>query len=351
MEPPTYVILSTFPPLHCGIARYAAQHAECLRRQGGRVVTIGLPGSEADSIVDARGGRNPLRVLGAARALGAEPRESSLAIHWHDDHYFLGGFRQRLPTAIALARLLSAFADTEIICHETYPAERVHGVAKAVLRALYVRARRWAWLHATRLAFHSDSERRQAEEAHGGRWPDARVVVRSHSEFLGKHRDITSAEARQELGIPAGVFLFLCIGFWSEHKGYHLAAEALHRIADDRVRLAIVGSVREETPEALAYARRLREVAAAEPRVQLVERFVSDEEYDTWTCAADVVVAPYQKAFSSSVIARAKLFGRRVIVTGVGGLADQIDGDDFLVGNPAELAEAMTCAAGAGPCA
>ncbi len=59
---------------------------------------------------------------------------------------------------------------------------------------------------------------------------------------------------------------------------------------------------------------------------------------------ASVVVAPYPRAFSSSVVARAKLFGKPVIVTDVGGLADQVDHSDIVLRSPAELSSAMCTA-------
>lgn len=351
MTPETHVILSTFPPLHCGIARYAAQHVEYLRRQGKHVVTIGLPGSEADAVVDARGGRNALRVLKALRSMGVAPERSSLSIHWHDGHYFAGGFSERIPTALTLRRLFAAFGETEIICHETYVPEEVGDAPRRLLRAVYRWARRRAWLRATRLAFHSEAERRKAEEAHGGRWPDHMVVIRGHSAFLFKHRDVGREEARRELGIPKDAFLFLCIGFISEHKGYDLAMEAMRRLENPQARLAVVGSVREPTERDVAYAARLRELAAGDPRIDFREQFVSDEEYDTWNAAADVIVAPYLNAFSSSVVARAKLFGRRVITTDVGGLVEQVGVEDMLVRSSDELVTAMISVLDDGWCA
>jgi glycosyltransferase involved in cell wall biosynthesis len=351
MQPTATVILSTFPPLRCGIARYAAQHAACLRRRGNAVVTIGLPGSEADAVVDARGARKPLAVLDAARGLGVDPSTCGLAIHWHDEHYFAGGFTERLPTAFALARLIGAFAESEIICHETYPPQEVTHPVRRMLGAAYRSARRRAWLRSTRIAFHSEAERTKSEEAHGGRWPDSKVLIRGHSAFLFRYRDVTQTVARRELGVAPDAFLFLCIGFLAEHKGFHTAAAALTRVPGDTARLAIVGSAREEVPEARAYASRLRELAAQDPRVDFRETFVSDQEYDTWNAAADVVVAPYLVAFSSSVVARAKLFGKPVIVTDVGGLADQTGADDIVVGQADDLADAMSAVLARRACA
>jgi glycosyltransferase involved in cell wall biosynthesis len=345
------VIVSTFPPLHCGIARYAAQQAEYLRRQGRRVVTVGHPGSEADAVVELCGGRNPLRMAAAVRSMNLDPGACSLAIHWHDGHFFSGGFSERVPTALALGRALASFADSELICHETYPPQEVDGTARRALRAVYAALRRKALLRATRLAFHSQAERAKAEAALGGRIPDSKVVIRDHGAFLFRYRDVDRDTARADLGIPLDVTLFLCIGFLAEHKGFHLAVEAMAQIPDRSARLAIVGSVREPTPEALAYADRLRDLASRDSRVIFRDEFLTDEEYDTWNAAADVVVAPYQQAFSSSVVARAKLFDRPVIVTDVGGLGAQVGPGDCVVHSQDDLTAAMHRCMQAGRCA
>jgi len=56
---------------------------------------------------------------------------------------------------------------------------------------------------------------------------------------------------------------------------------------------------------------------------------------------AAVNFAPYQQAFSSSVVARAKLFDRPVIVTDVGGLGAQVGPQDRLLDNLSQLTDAM----------
>jgi multidrug transporter EmrE-like cation transporter len=77
------------------------------------------------------------------------------------------------------------------------------------------------------------------------------------------------------------------------------------------------------------------------------ERFLADEEFDLWVSAADWVVLPYRRSWSSGVLARAQALGRPAIVTDVGGLAEQAGDGDIVVRDDEELAEAMRTAAGA----
>ena len=106
-------------------------------------------------------------------------------------------------------------------------------------------------------------------------------------------------------------------------------------------RLAIVGSVRDESAENLAYAAELRRLAAATEGVTLVEAFQTDEEFDTWMTAADRVVLPYTRAWSSGALARARVLGTPAIVSAVGGLAEQAGPDDIVVRSAEELRAAF----------
>jgi hypothetical protein len=79
-------------------------------------------------------------------------------------------------------------------------------------------------------------------------------------------------------------------------------------------------------------------MAATTPGVTVRPAFVSDDEFDAWLVAADVVVLPYRRIWSSGVLERAALYERPVIATSVGGLPEQarantvvVDDDDGLV--------------------
>lgn len=51
--------------------------------------------------------------------------------------------------------------------------------------------------------------------------------------------------------------------------------------------------------------------------VTLIEEYVSDEDFDMWIVAADVLLLPYRRAWSSGALARARLLGTRSIVSSV----------------------------------
>jgi glycosyltransferase involved in cell wall biosynthesis len=116
---------------------------------------------------------------------------------------------------------------------------------------------------------------------------------------------------------------------------------AFNAVNPDNAELYIIGSLRLRYDATVNYLRLLRFLAAGNSRVVLIEKFVSDQEFDTWIAACDYIVAPYREIWSSSIVARAKLFGKKVIASDVGGLDEQLDGEGFLFTTDAELEECI----------
>jgi len=263
-----------------------------------------------------------------------------MILHWHDEFFYRGGFLRQLPTDLALWLLYRLCRNIEVICHETYPLPSVSGW-RQVVRVVHAWARRRVWRAASKVTFHSEVEWHKMEKTIGVRLNPPKVRIQPHGTYFVKFREVDRETARQELGIPQDVTMFLCLGFLGESKGFHRAVEAFRSLDSTRARLYIVGSALYDAPEVHAYIARLRQMVEQTPGVALVERFVSDEEFDTWLSACDVLIAPYERAFSSSVVARAKLFNRLVIASAVGGLPKEVNERDRLFRDDAELAKAM----------
>jgi glycosyltransferase involved in cell wall biosynthesis len=166
------------------------------------------------------------------------------------------------------------------------------------------------------------------------------VRVRSrlvdHRDGVGVSRTLTRDDARRRLGLNPREFLFLCAGFLHPWKGFERAIRAFET-AGSPGRLAIVGSVRDPTPENLAYADTLRELTTSVAGVSLVEEFVDDEAFDLWIVAADRLVLPYRRAWSSGALARARVLGTPTIASAIGGLIEQAGEEDELFDSDPEL--------------
>jgi hypothetical protein len=151
------------------------------------------------------------------------------------------------------------------------------------------------------------------------------------------------AEARAALGIDGDGPVLVCAGFVQPSKGFDRAVEAFGAsgAAGRGARLYVVGSVRDRTPENVAHLEGLRRLAAGTPGVTLHPRFPSDDEFDAWIAAADAVVLPYRRTWSSGVLARAQALGTPAIVAAEGGLAEQAGPADTVVEDDRGLAEAI----------
>ncbi|TPG66758.1 glycosyltransferase [Hymenobacter nivis] len=150
------------------------------------------------------------------------------------------------------------------------------------------------------------------------------------------------AEALAALGLPADVGYLLFFGFIRAYKGLDVLLEAW---ADPRLRalpvkLLIAGEFYEDAApyEALIKKHNL------ESRIVRATDFIPNEQVANYFCAADMVVQPYKHATQSGVSQVAYHFGRPMLVTDVGGLAELIP--DGVVGyvvppTPGALADAL----------
>jgi glycosyltransferase involved in cell wall biosynthesis len=332
------LLVAPYPPARDGIAAYAGQVAADLRRRGDQVEVVSPEPSAAQHHADYRHLGGMLRLLRLSR------RSDRTLIHFYPDLFFRSLRRVRfvlhwpsVAAALALGR------NVELVVHEApyRDLRRARGVRGLVARALWR-----GILTLPRATYvHTEWERREIVSSLGLA-PD-RVRLLDHGQAFTKRAVLGHAEARRELGLAQDDLCFLCIGFLQHHKGFDRAVRAFARIPGRHLRLDVVGSARVPAPEIESYVGELRALVGDTPRAALHEGYVSDHAFDTWLAACDVVVLPYREIWSSGVVARAHLFGRRVIVTDVGGLPDQAGALGTVVRDDEELYRAMAAAAGA----
>jgi glycosyltransferase involved in cell wall biosynthesis len=314
------LVVGPYPPRRCGIGAYAFALVERLREAGDEVTVISPPDGDGDVRVPFEGGR-PFR---AAARLGAD--HDRILVHFQPALYFQPKAPvSKIRTALALLRLCRDHPGTEVLVHEADPPIR--------WRPDYVLLRR-AFRSAPALLFHTEKEHRQLEEAYGIR---VRARIVDHREGIPVRARPSREDARKQLDLPLGARVFVSPGFLHPDKGLERAIEAIRRTGAGR--LYVVGSVKDATPRNLAYARALREQGGQD--VEFVERFVEEAELDAWTVAADAIVLPYRRSWSSGALARAQSLGTPAIVTAVGGLPEQASERDVVVRNDRELDEAL----------
>jgi glycosyltransferase involved in cell wall biosynthesis len=348
------LVVSPYPPVRDGIGAYAVQQVRALRREGHDVEVCSPWPSAAHHHLALKG---PKGAAALRRLMAGFDR---VIVHFHPDVFYVDPSTptSRISTGTALAAAFRSGPPVELRLHEVdrrwaSATEQVeassHGglAAKAVFAAA-ARATRSVFQAAAEITVHVPGHQRMVVEDFGV--DPARVRLVDHgADFTPRVADDRAA-ARARLGLPAEGHVFLCIGFLQPHKGFDRAATAFGGLAERGAELHIVGSVRVDDPSAVAHRRELEALAAQVPGVHLHVGFVSDEAFDRWIVAADTVVLPYRHIWSSSVAERARLFGRPVIATRVGGLADQLAAQpgNVVVDDNAGLAAAMAAAVSGG---
>lgn len=321
------LVVSTYPPMACGIAKYAEQQVTALRAQGNRVDVLSPDGGDGDYVTDLIGEFHPLRILRHAWAY------DEICIHFTSQFFYdpaSTGSRMKTSFAFLLLTLL-AWRKVTFIAHETFVrAGEGRGRFRHRIDRIY-------WALARRVVFHSTIERDNFAEFYRLKKDRPRFEIWPQEKYLAPRCTLTREQARATLGIPADVTLMICIGFIQPHKGYERPIEALRQVAGDHLRLKIVGSVRIDWDVAHAYAQQLHNLADQDPRVEVHEAYLSDDLFDTWFVAADYVIVPYHLIWTSAVAARAKVYGKPLIAANTGGLAEQITGDSFIFNNDEEL--------------
>lgn len=131
---------------------------------------------------------------------------------------------------------------------------------------------------------------------------------------------LSKGEARKKLGIPEEDKLILFFGFIRSYKGLDLLIEAMNdaELKKQNVRLLIAGEFYEDSKP---YLDRIAELNS-EKRFILHTSFIGKDEVKNYFCAADLVVQPYKSATQSGITQIAYYFGRPMLVTNVGGLAE-----------------------------
>lgn len=315
-----YLVVSSYPPMKCGIGKYAYQNVKGLRKSGNIVNVLSIEDGDGDFRENLKGWFNILKVFKYSIFY------EKILIQYQDYFYYSdrGNFN-RMATNISFYILFILLnKKIIIIAHEiSYHRNMVNKISEHI-----------KWFLCPKIVFHTKVEKEKFEISYFKLLP-GRSEILNPAEYYYKFRDISKKQARGELGIPEGCVVFLCIGFIQPHKGFDRAVKAFQGINNQSMSLYIVGSVR--LNYFFDYLKDLKKLVSDTPNTFLVEQYVTDELFDTWLIASDCVIIPYREIWSSAVAARAKLFGKPVISSNAGGLKDQIGETDIMFNDDEEL--------------
>ncbi len=135
---------------------------------------------------------------------------------------------------------------------------------------------------------------------------------------------LTSAQARERLGIQKGERTILFYGRIRQYKGLEHLVDAFSLLGAGNYRLIIAGEPKKGTDAYMSDIQGSMKRAGTEARIIQKLEFIPDDETELYFKAADVSVLPYTHVFQSGVLFLAYSFGLPVIATEVGSFSEDI---------------------------
>jgi glycosyltransferase involved in cell wall biosynthesis len=125
--------------------------------------------------------------------------------------------------------------------------------------------------------------------------------------------------AREKLSLPSDQPVVLFFGLVRAYKGLGTLLQAMTSLP--QARLLIAGEFYQPRAD---YERQIAELGVRD-RVHIEDRYIPNEDVPKYFAAADVVVLPYLSATQSGVSKLAYHFNKPVVITNVGGLAEEVE--------------------------
>jgi len=172
--------------------------------------------------------------------------------------------------------------------------------------------------------------------------PERQAVLHFHPKAgVTKHLLPLFEYAAPTAAVPGERLNLLFFGFVRAYKGLDTLLKAIAILRDRNIALTIAGEFWSDKEDYLVLIRDLH----LEDKVEILDRYLSDQEMSLCFSRADLVVLPYKRSLTSGVIATAYGFRKPVLATDVGGFGEIVQ--DGYTGklvppdNPPALAEAI----------
>jgi glycosyltransferase involved in cell wall biosynthesis len=172
---------------------------------------------------------------------------------------------------------------------------------------------------------------------------DDRLRVIPHGNYIDAYPNTISKEdAREELGLPPGAFVYLFFGHARPYKGIEGLIEAFRTIAgkEDRLVLAMNSGLFSE------YGEKIERSVEDDPRIRSFTRsFFKTDDCQIYFNAADTVVLPFVDVLTSGSAILALSFGKPVVLPRLGCMpevANDSMGEMFDPKGPDDLTKAMS---------
>lgn len=139
------------------------------------------------------------------------------------------------------------------------------------------------------------------------------VIVVPHGSYVGYYpNQMSRPQAREQLGLSDGAFVYLFLGLLRPYKGLEDLIDAFEELGSSSDQLLLVGRALSDS-----YKDDLVNLCQNRPGVRLIPEFVPDEDIQLYMNACDICVLPYKDMTTSGAAALALSFGRPIIAPAI----------------------------------
>ncbi len=151
-----------------------------------------------------------------------------------------------------------------------------------------------------------------------------KIHVIPHGNFIKFYENkISKEKAKKKLRLSEPIFNFLFLGEIRPYKGIKELISAFKKV--DNTGCQPIGLIIAGRPKNDEFAVELRRLIKGNKNIYLVLKYISDNEIQIYLKAADIVVFPYRKVFTSGGILLAMSFGKPIIAPRLGCISDVLD--------------------------
>lgn len=318
------VMISTWPPRFCGIATYAEQLVNALRKDGNKVSIISHTdgGREGESdvypIIDMTKLDWYIPLIDKINELNPD------VVHIQHEY---GIFSQLLSGGRFDYGARTSFVIADFLYRLKVAKRPVVVTYHSIVRDLPIEEKIYL-NHTLDLAaaniFHEQYQK-DCLPWNIGRIPDNIFIVphgMDEKTDISKHKNKYGAEGKLVIGT---------MGWWEPNKGVDRLIKWWPKIKkdlDEKAVLMIAGDVRPGSSDGPAYGEVIKEElnkCSERDSILLVKGAFSKEEYNEILSCFDVVVLPYTRATQSGNLAHAYALGIPAVVSAEGGLKSSIE--------------------------
>ncbi|SFM83894.1 glycosyltransferase [Thermodesulforhabdus norvegica] len=293
------VLISTYPPIECGIATYTQYLTDALRAAGVDVYIVCHAGGSGKNVYPAFDYED--RDL-PHRAFSTAMRFTPDVVHiQHEFGLFGPYFGISVVSLILLLRIFDVPVVTTL--HTVYsdipPTHRI--LYESIIA------------QSSKVIVHEEFQKNSLLNAIPYIDGNKIAIIPHGARIVHPVED-----AKEKLGLPADKKIVLVIGYFRPSKNFELAVDILPEVLKKYpdALLVIAGKIRGY--EHKEYRNMLFNRIAASPvkeHIYLIRGQLSQQAFDTILSAADVVVLPYRITSQSGILAHCLAFGKPVVTS------------------------------------